>query len=119
MKDHKVIYGKIKIPKKIELSKLDLLMKLDWSEPVNKSNGREIYEYIRNLWLVRLLMNKVIDNSRLINEITLELGRDLISKLKENKANKLEKKFATNYLIRLLKETEQEIKEAKWEKIKL
>jgi len=119
LKDHKVIYGKIKIPKKIELSKLDLLMKLDWSEPVNKSNGREIYEYIRNLWLVRLLMNKVIDNSRLINEITLELGRDLISKLKENKANKLEKKFATNYLIRLLKETEQEIKEAKWEKIKL
>ena len=119
LKDHKIISGKIKIPKRINLSKIDLLMKLDWSEPSDKKNGKEIYECIRNLWLVKLLMRKIIDNNKLSSELINELGRDLISRLKNNRASALEKKLAFNYLIRLLKETEQEIKEAKWEKIAL
>jgi len=119
LKDYKFIYGKIKIPKRIELSKLDLLMKLDWSDPPNDNNGKEIYECIRNLWLVRLLMKRIIDNNRLSSELVNEIGRYLISRLKENRASTLEKKLALNYLVRMLKETEQEIKEAKWEKIKL
>ena len=89
LKDYKVIYGKINIPKKIELSKLDLLMKLDWSEPTHKLDGRELYECIRNLWLVKLLMKKVIDNEKLYSEIINELGRNLIIKLKNKKASKL------------------------------
>ena len=119
LKDYKIIYGKINIPKKIEISKLDLLMKLDWSEPTHKLDGRELYECIRNLWLVKLLMNKVIDNEKLYSEIINELGRNLIIKLKENKASKLEKVLALNYLIEMLKETEKELKEVKWEKIVL
>ncbi|MEK6855064.1 MAG: nucleotidyltransferase domain-containing protein [Nanoarchaeota archaeon] len=119
LKDHKIIYGKIKIPKKVELSKLDLLMKLDWSDPPNIKNGKEIYECIRNLWLVKLLIKKIVDNNKLSSELTNELGRNLISRLKNNRASLIEKKLALGYLIRLLKETEQEIKEAKWEKIVL
>ena len=119
LKDYKIIYGKINIPKKIEISKLDLLMKLDWSEPTHKLDGRELYECIRNLWLVKLLMKKVIDNEKLYSEIINELGRNLIIKLKENKASKLEKVLALNYLIEMLKETEKELKEVKWEKIVL
>ena len=119
LKDHKVIYGKINIPKKIEISKLDLLMKLDWSEPTHKLDGRELYECIRNLWLVKLLMKKVIDNEKLYSEIINELGRNLIIKLKNNKASKLEKVLALNYLMGMLKETEKELKEVKWEKIVL
>ena len=64
-------------------------------------------------------MRKIIDNNKLSSELINELGRDLISRLKNNRASALEKKLAFNYLIRLLKETEQEIKEAKWEKIAL
>jgi len=119
LKDYKVIYGKINIPKKIELSKLDLLMKLDWSEPTHKLDGRELYECIRNLWLVKLLMKKVIDNEKLYSEIINELGRNLIIKLKNNKASKLEKILALNYLIDMVKETEKELKGEKWEKIVL
>ena len=119
LKDYKIIYGKINIPKKIELSKLDLLMKLDWSEPTHKLDGRELYECIRNLWLVKLLMKKVIDNEKLYSEIINELGRNLIIKLKNNKASKLEKVLALNYLMGMLKETEKELKEVKWEKIVL
>lgn len=119
LKDNKLIYGRIKIPKKIETSKLDLRMKLDWSEPLGKQSGKEIYECIRNLWLVKLLSKGIVDNSRLTIELVNELGKDLLSRLKNNKASKLEKKVALNYLIRKLKETEQELKEAKWEKIRL
>jgi len=119
LKDYKIIYGKINIPKKIEISKLDLLMKLDWSEPTHKLDGRELYECIRNLWLVKLLMKKVIDNEKLYSEIINELGRNLIIKLKNNKASKLEKVLALNYLMGMLKETEKELKEVKWEKIVL
>jgi len=119
LKDHKIIYGRIKIPKRIKLSKLDFLMKLDWSDPPSEKNGKEIYECIRNLWLVKLLMKKIIDNNKLSSELINELGRDLISRLKNNHASRLEKKLAIHYLARILKETEQEIKEAKWERIAL
>ncbi|MCX6751011.1 MAG: hypothetical protein NTZ83_06120 [Candidatus Pacearchaeota archaeon] len=119
LKDNKIIYGKIKIPNKIELSKLDLLMKLDWSDPSDIKNGKEIYECIRNLWLVKLLIKKIIDNNKHSSEIINELGRDLIMRLKNNTASSLERKLALNYLTRLLKDTEKEIKEAKWEKIVL
>ena len=39
-------------------------MKLDWSDPSGDQTGREIYECIRNLWLVKLLMRKIIDNNK-------------------------------------------------------
>ena len=117
LKDRKIIYGSINIPKRIKLSKLNLLMKLDWSDPSGDQTGREIYESIRNLWLVRLLMEKIVDNNKLSSEIINELGRDLISRLRYNKALPLEKKFALNYLIRMIKKTERELKEAKWENI--
>ena len=117
LKDRKIIYGSINIPKRIKLSKLNLLMKLDWSDPSGDQTGREIYESIRNLWLVRLLMEKIVDNNKLSSEIINELGRDLISRLRYNQALPLEKKFALNYLIRMIKKTERELKEAKWENI--
>ena len=92
-------------------------MKLDWSDSSEESSGKEIYEYIRNLWLVRLLMKRIVDNSKLSAELVNELGKELILRLKNDLASKLEKRVALNYLIRLLKETEKELKEAKWEKI--
>ena len=119
LKDHKIIYGRITLPKRISLSRLDLLMKLDWSDPSSNPMGKEIYQYIRNLWLVRLLMKKTIDNRKLSSKTISELGEDLILRLKNNMASRLEKKAALNYLMRLLKETEQELKEAKWERIEL
>ena len=114
LKDHKIIYGKLKIPNKINLSSINLRMKLDWSEMEDlESEPIEIYRAIRNTILVRLLINKIIDNNRLKSELIEHLGIDLISHLKENKTTRLEKKYALEYLNNLTEQTRQEIINAK------
>ena len=118
MKDSKVIYGKIEMPKKIELPKIALKMKLDWSDldSINPS-GEEIYNCIRNTLLVRLILTKIIDNFYLSNYLIEELGKNLIRNLRENKASKTEKKMAIDYLNKINEETLKEINNATWEKI--
>jgi len=116
LKDSKIIYGSIKLPTKIEIPKINIKMKLDWSE-LDNSSGEEIYNCIRNTFLIRLLMNKIIDNNSLSKSLINELGKNLIYKLKENKASKAEKKMAIEYLNELNKNTLNELTEAKWEKI--
>jgi len=117
MKDSKVIYGNLNIPKKIELSKINLKMKLDWSELGAKPSGEEIYNCIRNTLLVRLILNRIVDNFYLSNYLIEELGKNLIARLKENKASEIEKKMAISYLNRINEETLNKINEGKWEKI--
>lgn len=119
LKDCKIILGDIKIPNKINMPKLYLKMKLDWSDPYEGIKGREIYECIRNTWLVRLLMSKVVDNYRLSGVLANDLGNYLLERLKNNKESLIERKFALSYLNSLIKETENKLKEAKWEKIVL
>ena len=120
LKDSKVIYGKIKIPDKIILSNLDLKMKLDWSEGLDgHSRADEIYYAIRNALLVLLLMNRRVDNYELRKNLADILGADLLIKLRSNKASKLEKKLALNYLNLLVKYLETELKDSKWEKIEI
>ncbi|HIH62783.1 MAG: hypothetical protein QT05_C0037G0004 [archaeon GW2011_AR13] len=118
MKDNKVIYGKLNIPKRIELPKIVLKMKLDWSDldSINPS-GEEIYNCIRNTLLVRLILTKIIDNFYLSNYLIEELGKNLIRNLRENKASKTEKKMAIDYLNKINEETLKEINNATWEKI--
>lgn len=120
MKDSRVIYGKIKIPDKIKLAKIDLQMKLDWSDVGDISpRGTEIYKAIRNALLVRLLLNKIIDNQKLKQEVADEIGRNLTEKLKNNSESSAERKIALNYLIELAKKTREEIGGVTWEKIEL
>ena len=118
LKDSKVIYGKIKLPTKINLSRLDLMMKLDWSDISSVySEGKEIYQDIRNAMLVLLLMNKKIDNIELKNSLINILGADLVNRLKTNTASKSEKKIAFSYLRLFVNYLEKELKNPKWEKI--
>ncbi len=120
LKDSKIIYGKIKLPSKKELSKLDLRMKLDWSDIDDEdSKGNDIYQALRNVILVRLLLNKVVDNSSLREKVNKELGDNIINKLKNNSASKSEKRWALQYIKYLAEKTDEEIKSAKWEKIVL
>lgn len=120
LKDSKIIYGKIKLPSKVELSKLDLRMKLDWSDIDDEdSKGNEIYQSLRNVLLVKLLLNKIVDNSSLREKANKELGDNIINKLKNNDASKSEKRWALQYIKYLVEKTDEEIKSAKWEKIVL
>ncbi len=120
LKDSKIIYGRLKIQNKINLSKVDLKMKLDWSEGLNaNSEAKEIYLAIRNAVLVLLLMNKKVDNMELKGNLRSVLGDDLINRLKENKASKPEKKLALGYLNLMIGHLESELKNSKWEKIEI
>ncbi len=120
LKDSKTIYGKLEIPKKINLSGLDLKMKLDWSSGLGIHSGSdEIYYAIRNALLILLLMNKKVDNYELRKNLAGILGTDLLTKLRSNKASKLEKKLVLNYLNLLVNYLEIELKNSKWEKIEI
>ncbi len=117
LKDKKVIYGQINLPKKIELYNIDLRMKLDWSDIQDtEPNGNEIYHAIRNVILVRLLLNNIVDNKKLRESLNDELGKLLIEKLKNNKESSIERRNALVYLKNLTEKTENEIKGGLWEK---
>ncbi|OIO43465.1 hypothetical protein COU56_04050 [Candidatus Pacearchaeota archaeon CG10_big_fil_rev_8_21_14_0_10_31_9] len=120
LKDHKIIYGDIKIPNEIEIYNIDLQMKLDWSDiPVSKPTGNEVYCALRNTTLVRLLLNKVIDNSKLKESLYNELGKNLIEKLKNNQHSNQDLKYSLNYLKNLIEDTRKQIGGNLWEKIEL
>lgn len=120
LKDSKVIYGKLELPKKIKLSKINLYMKLDWSDIEETTpSGNEIYKAIRNALLVKLLFNKIIDNQKLKDSLFEQLGNYLLEKLKNNSESKLERRFALNYLKDLCEKIREDIKDVAWEKIEL
>lgn len=120
LKECRVIYGAIKILPKTELSKLDLRMKLDWSDiDDEESNGREIYQSFRNIILVRLLLQRIVDNKLLRENVARELGELIIAKLKNNTASMPERKRVLRYIHELSEKTDKEIREAPWEKIAL
>ncbi|MBS3075179.1 nucleotidyltransferase domain-containing protein [Candidatus Pacearchaeota archaeon] len=121
--DSKIIYGKVEIPKKYEIRKMDLRMKLNYSifedSEYNHIKGQEIYEDIRGIILIRLLINKIIDNQKLNQETYDEISKNLAVKLRNNEENSVEKRIAILHLKRLIKETYDRLNQIKWEKIEL
>lgn len=119
LEDHKVIYGKLKLKNKIELYNIDLRMQLDWSDIENFSpSGNKIYKALRNVVLVRLLLNKIVDNKKLRDSLNDELGKNLIERLKANKASKREKNYALKFLNELSESTRNKLKGDLWGRIK-
>jgi predicted nucleotidyltransferase len=119
LKDCKVIYGKLNIPKKTNLYNLNLQMKLDWSYLDDQPQGIDIYKALRNTILVKLLLNKIVDNQKLKESLNNELGKNLIERLKSNKESKLDKKISLMFLKELSENTRKELGKASWEKINL
>lgn len=120
LKDSKIIYGSLPIPKKISLSALDLKMKLDWSHGLDmRSEANEIYYALRNSILVLLLMNKNISNEQLQQNMISLLGYKLFNNLKNNTASEIEIKLALSFLNLLNNYMEEELKNPEWEKIEL
>ncbi len=120
LKDSKTIYGDLQLPRKPEIPKLLLRMKIDHSIPDNDPlSGLEIYKALRNLMLVRLVLRRIIDNTTLINSIDAEIGSSLAQKLKSNRASQMEKNIALLHLNRLIQETLNKLEKAKWESVVL
>ena len=121
LESHKIIYGKLQLSnKRKEVYNIDLNMKLDWSDIEDiEPEGIDIYKAIRNIFLVRLIMNKIVDNKKLKEALNDEMGKNLILKLKNNQESKAERQIALNYLKELSEITRNEIKGGLWEKIEL
>ena len=120
LKDSKILYGSLNLPRKIKLSSLDLKMKLDWSEGLDmRSDSEEIYYAVRNAMLVSLLMNGKIDNYQLKHNLINIFGFDLLKRLRNNTSSEKEKKLALNLLNSLTNHLETELNSPKWEKIEL
>ncbi|MBI2003947.1 nucleotidyltransferase domain-containing protein [Candidatus Pacearchaeota archaeon] len=119
LKDKKIIYGGLNLNNKIELYNIDLKMKLDWSNLENNPEGIEIYKALRNAMLVKLLINRIVDNKRLKESLSEEIGKNLLERLKNNQESNFDRKTALGYLNILLEQTEKEIGDELWEKIKL
>ena len=119
LKDKKIIYGKLNLKNKIELYNIDLKMKLDWSNLEDNPEGIEIYKALRNVILVRLLLNKIVDNRKLKESLNEEIGKNLLERLKNNKESNIDRKIALSCLNTLLEQTEKEIGDELWEKVKL
>ena len=66
-----------------------------------------------------MLINKKVDNHELKKNLINVLGIDLLIKLRSNRASKLEKKLALNYLKLMVNYLETELKNPKWEKIEI
>jgi len=114
--DSKIIYGKLKLPRKIEIYNADLRMKMDWTMEDENLKGMEIYRALRNVFLVRLIMNKIISNQKLNDSINREIGETLINKLKGNKESKKEREIAMYYLRNLVSDTYKNLGGNLWEK---
>jgi len=119
LKDKKLIYGKLNLKNKIELYNIDLKMKLDWSNLEDNPEGIEIYKALRNVILVRLLLNQIVDNKKLKESLNEEIGKNLLERLKNNQESNIDRKIALIYLNTLLKQTEKGIGNKLWEKLDL
>ncbi len=117
LKNSKIIYGKIKLPSVIEIYKMDLYMKLDYSDIDDaESDGVELYKSLRNVILVRLLSRGIVNNV-LLNEIIKSiLGEELVYKLKSNNVSKKEKKYVLKIIGLLASLISKDLKNQKWEK---
>ncbi len=120
LNDRKTIHGELKLLSKLEIPKLNLRMKIDYSIlEDNESNGIEIYKAIRNLLLINLLLKRIIDNKKLNDLINDEIGKNLADKLKRNKVSKMERKISLIYLEKMIKLIMLRLEKSKWEKIVL
>ena len=122
LRNSKTIYGMLKLPSKMEVYKLALRMKADYSiieDNLSEISGLELYRAIRNLWVIILIMDKIIDNVLLNKTIEDELGKNLVHKLKDNLCTLTEKRIAFLYLNELLKNTLDDLDREKWEKLQL
>ncbi len=121
LKDRKTIYGALRLPSKIEIPMIELRMKVDYSMIFDEeeTTGQDVYKAIRNLWLVNLAMEKIVDNARLNRIIEDEMGRNMALRLKSGGCSEADKEIGLLYLRKLLKTTLRKIEAATWEKIAL
>ncbi len=125
LSDSRVIYGKLELPKKRAISLIDIKMKIDDSlktkEIIEENgleyvSGKELYSAIRNLCIINLISDGIIDNNRLNNLLNILIGKATLGELKQG--NDLEyKKIGHIILDKLLEATEKRIRT--WEKSRI
>jgi len=102
LENHKIIYGDIKIKKKIIVNKLYLYKKLLELESIielgKKIESKYIYNAIRTCLSIKSFLKKVVDSELLIKTIENNIGKLTADSLIEGRANSVQKDIALRYL---------------------
>ncbi len=114
LEDHKLIYGDIKLKKKIIVDKPYLYRKLLETEYVielgKKIKPRYIYNAIRNCLSTELFLKNIVDNKLIIKTIENNIGKLTSENLLSNKTNLVQRDIALRYLKYLYKKLIKELK---------
>jgi len=114
LEEYDIIYGSIRLPKKMIIDKLYLykeLLEVDIILEMNKSlEPRYLYSGMRKVLAIQLFLDKNVDNRLVIKTIENNIGRTTLRCLQQDTANKIQKDMALRYLRHLYTETEKEVK---------
>ncbi|MFH1849899.1 MAG: nucleotidyltransferase domain-containing protein [archaeon] len=114
LEDYKVIYGDLRISKKIIIDKAYLYSKLLETEYVlalKNINSRYIYNAIRTCISIQLFLGQTVDNQLTKKTIEHDIGRSTTEALLDNKANTIQRDIALRYLKYLYKHLMNQIEQ--------
>lgn len=102
LEDHKVIYGNIKLRKKIIINKDYLYRKLleaEYAIELGMSiKSKYIYNAIRNCLAIELFLKKIVNNNLIMKTIENNIGKSTANSLMDDKANLIQREIALKYL---------------------
>jgi len=102
LENHKILYGNVRVAKKIIINKAYLYRKLLEAEQVlemGKSiDSRYIYNAIRNCLSIELYLKMKVDNKLIIKTIEENIGKATAESLLDNKADTVQRDIAVIYL---------------------
>ena len=102
LEDYKIVYGSIKLAKKIIINKTHLHKKLLETEYVlelgKNIKSRYIYNAIRDCLSIELFLKKIVNNKLIIKTIEDNIGSSTAESLIADKANATQREMALEYL---------------------
>ena len=112
--DYNIVYGDIKLTKKIIIDKEYLykrLLEVEYVLELGKNiKPKYIYNAIRDCLSIELFLKKIINNKLIMQTIKNNIGKSTVESLMDNKADLIQKDIALKYLKYLYTKLEAALK---------
>ena len=114
LEDYNIVYGDIKLTKKIIIDKEYLykrLLEVEYVLELGKNiKPKYIYNAIRDCLSIELFLKKIINNKLIMQTIKNNIGKSTVESLMDNKADLIQKDIALKYLKYLYTKLEAALK---------
>ena len=114
LEDYNIVYGDIKLTKKIIIDKEYLykrLLEVEYVLELGKNiKPKYIYNAIRDCLSIELFLKKMINNKLIMQTIKNNIGKSTVESLMDNKADLIQKDIALKYLKYLYTKLEAALK---------